>query len=156
MHEGFSGKVVVDIGCGYGDLLLKSAEHGASKCIAIDKDTSVARSKLYGANVYEVEMDIDRYPLTPFLNESDIAFCTSVLPYLKNYDRILGEMAGSGVICFIECQYAGDGPGFDQIKDDADMKEFLLRYFKSADIIGRTEVKDGKYQRTIWRCKDAC
>jgi hypothetical protein len=57
-------------------------------------------------------------------------------------------------ISLVECQYAGDGPGFEDIENDNDFQELLWKAgFAWAQPIGRTFVKGRDKYRTIWYCK---
>ena len=85
----------------------------------------------------------------------DIVLCTSVLPYIVDPDRLLLNIHRDSDTAIIECQYAGDGPGLEYIKNDTDMKEWLSKFdWFSVKKIGSTNVESRPgVKRSIWMCK---
>ena len=99
-----------------------------------------------------------------FVNESvenvsiwdmvDVTFCFSLLPYVDRPTDLLLNMRKFSEVSFIECQYSGDGPGFEWIKNDIDMLRWLERVgWKSVSKLGRTRVSYRNVDRTIWMCE---
>lgn len=158
-HVVFRNKSVIDLGCGYGDLLVYAWQGGGAFSITgvdHDKDNlSICLEK------FECFLDNPRYSLIkedldfwspPSGEEFDIAICTSVLPYLMNPHWLLKWMSSNVDISIIECQYEGDGPGM--ISGDKHMHAWLSRYWGSVKEIGYTVVGYRNAKRTIWLCKN--
>jgi len=156
----FSDVNVLDLGCGYGDLLLMSALNGAKSITGVDRDPDMvritekklARSVASGIEIYMHVLDVRSRSALALLGYYDIAFCTSVLPYLKNRDMILGFMATRVKVSFIEMQYHGDGPGPEDIKNDMQMSTYLQRFWPSTKMIGKSFTGRTPPYRSIWRC----
>ncbi len=156
----FVGTSVLDLGCGYGDLLLASVRVGATRVIGLDGDgrvLNIASEKLarYASDNVEWafnKMDIDDRKELSTLQYYDIAFCTSVLPYLKNRDMLLSFLNCRSTISFVEMQYYGDGPGPKDIKTDGDMRRLLLKHFGDVKKIGQTYTGRTPPHRSIWKC----
>jgi SAM-dependent methyltransferase len=164
-HVEFEDKQVLDLGCGYGDLLSLSLDAGALYVMGVDMDfamASYAEAKLYEngytTDDYSIVVDdIDRiveYDDTKYMGY-DIIICTSVLPYLKNPDASLKWMRENSEIAIIECQYADDGPGPEGIRNDKEMSSVLGDAgWKNVNKIGTTDVVIRPSARTIWKCYD--
>lgn len=154
-HINFNGKTLIDIGCGYGDLL-KTAYEAGSTVYGVDKDISLINKlqKYITENFYLVCHDIDYLEDNQELPEHvDILTCFSVLPYLQYPDKVLRYFRQLSDITIIECQYSGDGPGFASIKNDNDMVDWLSSIWDNVEKIGQTEVV-GRGYRSIWLCQD--
>lgn len=163
-HVNFDGKTVVDMGCGSGDFVFLANLSGATKSTGIDNnDFSIKKCRetlsenplflphqdkiffIYG----DIESKNDAYP------HYDIGICFSVLPYLRDPGKLLSLMRARCATSLIECQYAGDGPGFSYIENDNDMERWLQGVgWKNVKKIGQTVVKEGRYKRSIWMCDD--
>lgn len=152
----FDGKTVLDLGCGYGDFAMRCCVAGAHSVAAIDNDPGVFVEVADIINVAGAPVnlllgkieDLGNWP--PF----DIVACFSVLPYLDDPQKVLRWMVDHGRVCLIEMQYAGDGPGLDSIKNDADMRAFLEQAeFSSITALGFTEIAERHARRTIWKCE---
>ncbi len=156
-HIDFKGKSAIDLGCGKGDILFCAHDAGAD-AMGIDSDPKNAR---YAVDVWHrgikiLQGDIDLLDEWPWpLEKSDIIICFSVLPYLQRPEHALKWINQHSDIALIECQYAGDGPGFSFLTGNDDMKEWLLKYgeFEKVDIIGHTLVEGRNKKRFIWRCE---
>ena len=152
----FEGKLVVDIGCGYGDFALLAATHGAERVDAIDVNPGILNHASNRSNgMYPIKfkrIDAENAPLPQ--GTYDVGFCFSVLPYTKKPQRLVRRMAHACTICLIECQYSGDGPGYHFLKGDEDMKMWLLSSadFKTVSPIGSSLVEGRDKRRTIWLC----
>lgn len=155
-HVDFRSKTVLDLGCGKGDILACAIEAGAS-VIGLDYDrdnTEYIRQTLPGAGV--INKDIDLFTaVNPMRYYTDIVICFSVLPYLKRPERALKWMNDHSKIALIECQYAGDGPGFSFLTGNDDMREWLVSagQFEDVSPIGYTVVEGRNKKRYIWMCK---
>ncbi len=154
----FYGADVVDLGFGYGDLLTFSLIAGASFVTGVDKNSAsinITSRKIEDIGKRGVAI-LELGEISDFIVRStdyfDIAFCTSVLPYLDDPDSVLLWMREYAGISIIECQYAGDGPGFEHIRDDYDMGVWLEKYWEFAHPIGKTELAIRDASRTIWLC----
>lgn len=153
----FEGKTVLDLGCGKGDILCRAFEVGAV-VFGVDKD---------GKNIEYIE---EIHPEISGIMQGDvsyllslnldvgivaIAICFSVLPYLQNPGAVLKWINDHSVIAFIECQYAGDGPGLAFLIDNEAMKDWLLvaGQFKKVENIGHTLIEGRNKRRYIWMCE---
>lgn len=157
-HVDFNDKSVIDFGCGHADLICMIMKHTSAICTGIDAspiELQAARETcpnipvsflLYDVEQYARQMARDGYSY-------GVGICFSVLPYLRFPDEFLGNMAGLCDVSLIECQYAGDGSGFPQITNATEMANWLLKYWNSVEVIGRTLVENRKLYRDIWMCK---
>jgi len=160
-------RVIVDMGCGWGDMTFNALRCGAKHVLAIDKDEEAIRITREKCAQWE-NTDRFRWVLGPLggindcvriLRPADFSapntfFCFSVLPYLESIHSMLFWMARQDAESFIEMQYAGDGPGPSWVKDDQDMYNVLTECgFTHAEPIGYTMVKEDRWKRTIWQCK---
>jgi ubiquinone/menaquinone biosynthesis C-methylase UbiE len=154
MAEKYLGPIrakAVDLGCGYGDITLGLHQR---KVIGvgylIDRDVAVARQKIRGyPSLICVQADIENL----VYHAVELAICTSVLPYLKDPWRFMGEISRVTHRMLVECQYHGDGPGFADIESDRDMEKRLLTFYKQAHPVVRTHVQNRGAYRTLWLCE---
>lgn len=147
----FKDKTVLDVGCGKGDILFRVFDAGA-QVTGIDKDDANIR---YIHNIRpEVDLFFDDIELMT-THWVDIIICFSVLPYLKRPEITLKWISHHSDIAFIECQYAGDGPGFAFLTDNDAMREWLLvaGQFEKVQPIGHTIVEGRNKNRFIWMCE---
>ena len=148
---------VVDYGCGYGDMLLYIANDGARLTVGYEKDQGVMRTLSNRLNeeqgigmIHLYDLDFEKEEK---IYKADVALCLSVLPYLEDPYKHLQIMAKNYNTSFIECQYAGDGPGFENIHNDENMAQWLKSAgFVEPRMIGKTLAKE-KWWRTIWMCQ---
>jgi SAM-dependent methyltransferase len=156
----FANKTVLDVGCGYADFMVRAWQAGARAVFGIDNSSIVlsdARIRTLplvreGAGIFFMQKDAehwsDRWP-----GYHDIVICTSVLPYMLDPNKLLKNIQRDSGIAIIECQYAGDGPGFDNISNDEDMRKWLSKFeWSSVDKIGSSVLKSRNRTRSIWRC----
>lgn len=152
-----SGKKILDVGAGYCDLAIFSANAGA-RVTAIERVAFIARDareRVQAAGVGDritiVEQDLEEY-LRLVRHGFDIIYCTSVLPYLVYPDGALYNMSKISPTTIVECQYMGDGPGFEYIANDNHMLRYLSRIWPAVTRIGETVLDIRPATRTIWRC----
>lgn len=165
-HIDFDNKTVLDLGCGYGDILALCQQSGAN-VLGIEQDKEICKY-LKNNWILVINCDLEKWiqkvsakldtSVLEWLEEPvihfDIVICFSVLPYLNNPDAVLRWIADHSDIALIECQYAGDGPGFSGIKNDNDMQKWLFEVgWQSAEAIGKTLVDYRNKYRTIWCCR---
>lgn len=159
-HENFLGATVLDLGCGYGDLLLGACHAGASRVIGVDENAdtiNIARAKIIKYSPPGVRFDFylrdinNRSHIAP-LPRPDIALCTSVLPYIENREMLLSYLSTRATTTFVEMQYFGDGPGPSDIKNDDDMEVWLKNHWYIVDKIGETYTGRTPAYRSIWSC----
>ena len=144
---GFSGKRVLDVGCGHGDLLVFAKRAGAT-VTGVDSNIEVARlARERGLIVACV--DICQY-LDRYREHYDIAFCFSVLPYV-DADAVLHRLSRVADTVFIEAQLCGDGPG--TFYNEEELRGTLLEYWDSVERIGETKVEIRDTIRAIWMCE---
>ena len=159
-HVDLVGADVLDLGCGYGDLAAFSLANGARHVTIVDKNPEmilmseakiIQRAPL--TTTWEtLVLDIDDRSQLASLQYYHIAYCTSVLPYLSNRELALSFLAARAETSIIEMQYAGDGPGPKEIKNDADMLALLSRFWETSEKIGRTHTGRTPAHRSIWKC----
>jgi len=153
-HVDFKGKTLLDIGFGYGDLL-KAAHSAGAKVYGIDQAAElVSNLRVYNSTTFNVRRaNIEEiFYSKETLPKVDILTCFSVLPYLSDPDKMLNYFSGLSPQVLIECQYAGDGPGLDWLKGDADMQIWLDTIWYDVEKIGETKV-EGRGYRSIWLCQ---
>ncbi len=157
--------VVLDLGCGYGDMSLYAANAGARHVIAVDKSKEMLATTLIKCDFYVdngtiilVNYDLNNLDNTPNIPVNNVplptvTFCFSVIPYLDNPPSFLRKLAKLDGLHFIEMQYAGDGPGPDDVCDDDDMQDLLeVSGFIFPRKIGSTYIPDRDKERSIWMC----
>jgi len=150
-HYDFKDKSVIDLGCGWCDLLVSAKNAGASDCIGIDKERHFYDVRGVSVIATDLEKWVDSIGCANATY--DVALCFSVLPYLNDPGGVLEWMEQHAQVSFIECQYKDDGPGFTYLKSDDDMRDWLELRWPSVKPIGHTIVKDRNKKRTIWMCE---
>jgi SAM-dependent methyltransferase len=158
----FTGKTVIDVGCGYGDFSFLAYMANAGRIDAIDinqkiiEKARIANEQYFGGPGNDVNfyiMNIERGDLK-IMNRYDIGICFSVLPYLNDPFFMLRKLSQLCHVLLLEVQYAGDGPGFTWVKNDDDLAYYIGQAgFTSFEPIGRTKVKQDRWERTIWLCQ---
>lgn len=148
-HVDFTGKTVIDLGCGHCDILKIALQVGAQCCVGVDKVdkelSRIGKCIVFQANIEEWVKD----RTIPY----DISICFSTLPYLSNPSAVLFWMQRHTDIALVECQYSGDGPGFKWLRGDNDMRRWLNDVgWREIQPIGTTLVKGRDRERTIWMC----
>lgn len=161
-HIDFEGKTLLDVGCGYGDLIIAAYEQGAT-VYGMDRSDSVI-SYLLGNNSNRIKtgkFTVIQHDINLFLsvtNEEDDKFdiltCFSVLPYLQSPKQILRNFSEVAKVVIIECQYYGDGPGLSWIRDDTDMSMLLQDIWPNVRKIGQTFIENRNRYRGIWICNE--
>jgi SAM-dependent methyltransferase len=154
-HYNFSEVSALDLGCGYGDMLVNLYVAGAKYIHGYEKDLDVfriAHEKTKGFPSIKLHfMDLEENGwLWP---RADVAFCFSVLWYLERPAVFLSDFRGAAVTNFIEVQYAGDGPGPKEIKHDEHMRGYLRVFWDNVEPIGKTYIEGRDKWRTIWMCQ---
>lgn len=157
---------IIDLGAGGGDMVLSALNSGASAAWAIDKDVEMLnlierRAKAYGVNrriVYD-SLDLNEPEKFGVVGSQwyDLGFCCSLLPYLRDYRKLLEWCQTHVEVMVIEAQYAGDGPGSDwnaHINNDGQMRMALSEFWEHVTPIGKTEIADRNKCRTIWLCRN--
>ena len=151
-YVNFERKSVLDLGCGYGDFSIRALMEGAFPVTAIDHDPRIMATfgeRIGGLPIRKLCRDLTEW-LCEWKTKWDIIMCFSVLPYVDT-EEVMRLMSERSEMCLIECQYAGDGPG--NIENDAEMYMLLTTYWDDCEPIGYTNVKEGRFKRTIWRCQ---
>ena len=156
-HVDFKGKRVVDLGCGHGDLIIRIATV-AKSLMGFDENSLAIHDCMTKANLAKLEniafVNHDISSVRLIKDASDVFVCCSVLPYLPLASQFINNMARNAPLSIIECQYAGDGPGFPDIENDDDMKTWLLSAgWSTVTPIGKTHVEGRDKWRTIWKCE---
>lgn len=139
------GKVVYDLGCGHADLAWALQQIGVNM-LCVDNDPLLVKEAA-SRGVFAICKDIEMFHINAY---PDAVICFDVLPYLKDPWGFLRELRTP--ILLLECQYAGDGPGFADIKNDLDMKHKLMLCGWHSEVIGKTFVPGRDLWRTIWMC----
>jgi len=159
----FRDKRVLDLGCGPGDFLTRSLLSGASFVMGVETDYVIASwadarmlSDGWALDRYAISVnDIDSIVLEDDKDYKgfDIIICFSVLPYLDGPGNAMLWVKDNCDVAVIECQYHGDGPGPEYIKNDDDMSSRLKGLgWGKVDKIGWTDVRIRPAKRSIWKC----
>lgn len=157
------GDTVVDFGCGYADLLFRIAQQcEVDYLIGVEENPSIVFRNMDIAEKGFLNVQFHNEDIMDWIevwettgNDIDTAICFSVLPYFDvgRPDYFLAWLANNAKQSLIECQYRGDGPGFDGIEDDYDMADWLRFFWDDYEPIGRTTVDYRGVDRTIWICR---
>jgi len=140
-----SGKRVLDLGCGHGDLLMFAQQAGAN-VLGVDIKPTVT-TKLREITV--LPMSIQDY-LVRRPSRFDIVFCFSVLPYVGDTSALLDGLRDIADIALVESQLVGDGPG---TMTEAELWGLLAERWESVRKIGHTTVLGRDTIRPIWLCE---
>lgn len=159
-HVDFDGKTVLDLGCGYGDLLWRAWRAGAKYCLGIDESKEIFTYHLekrieHNTGPYFRRILIAEYSRLDrgSYNNADVTICFSVLPYVDNPVTLLHWIRRHSTQALIECPLSGDGPGFDWLKSSRDMRRWLGGIgWQSVERIGETTVEEHGAKRGIWLC----
>ena len=159
-HVEFDGKMVLDLGCGYGDLLWRAWDAGSDSILGVESDTEIQRAigdiaHEFGTMVVSYRDRIEDHTGAAALGhrQYDIIICFSVLPYLTDPTATLHWIHQHSTQALIECQLAGDGPGFDWLKGPQDMRRWLDSIgWERVERIGETVIEDRGCKRGIWLC----
>jgi SAM-dependent methyltransferase len=143
----FDGKEVLDVGCGHGDLLVLAKQAGAY-VIGVDNNKDIV-PETRGRNLPVMFQDLEYY-LAATISQYDAAFCFSVLPYVKNPDRVLRGLHYVAETVFVEWQMRGDGPG---TLTEEQIFAKLSEHWGSVKKIGFTVVEYRGTKRPIWMCR---
>jgi SAM-dependent methyltransferase len=166
-HVDFKGKTVLDLGCGYADLLWRVNVAGARQCLGIDNDrTLTVKNRRISIDSFGVEqrvlfLTVDIMSLVEGeyalgLPTPDVILCFSALPYLDDILGTLKWIHNHSCIALIECQLSGDGPGPEWLMSDDNMYELLhlAGWRENPPVnIGTTYIPDRDKHRTVWMCK---
>lgn len=90
---GLDGKKALDVGCGYGELLLKAARtYPDASLYGVDfTDARLAEAGTGGGiSLKKVDLEDGRFPFDD--NSLDVVFCTEVLEHLKRPEGCLAEI----------------------------------------------------------------
>jgi len=144
------GKDVLDLGCGYGDMVKAMHDAGAN-VVGVESDQEVFNIARRGTVGIVVQATIESF-ITTFDDHSwDVIVCFSVLPYILDQEYLLFWIASHIFDCaLLEIQLEGDGPG--EYVDENDIRETLERHFIKVEAIGSTLVPYRNMRRTIWKC----
>lgn len=154
-HAGtFSGKSVIDLGCGYADILAFAATETGSICVGIEQDPNIVaevrqRAKLgtFPSNVIILNKTIAEVIREPA--SFHIGICCSVLPYLEDPVPVVKWLAENCTESYIEVQYKGDGPGY---MEPQQVRDLFLSYWDVTGVVATTEVAGRDAVRHVWRC----
>lgn len=149
----FRGKRVIDLGCGYGEMLWRVWIAGAEKVLGVDEENKLG--KLFHADCLSFlceDINTDKDAVLLIASDYDIALCFSVLPYLDDIPATLKWMSDNFPLCIIEAQYEPEPYNIGVPSDD--QMYVLLREngFKCATWLGQTHVEDRDTHRSIWAC----
>jgi len=151
-HVEFDGKTVLDLGCGCGDLMYRAWQVGALRIHGADNNIKVIAT--FPLDFVTHRIDIDTFAEQNLSGQFDIIICFSVLPYLTNPTATLRWIRQHSTLALIECQLAGDGPGFSWLHGPQDMHRWLDSIgWELAERIGETTVESRGCTRGIWLCR---
>lgn len=156
-HYDFADKDVLDVGCGHGDFVKRAELAGAAEIVGIDADIRQAmKQHEYRNNVTLANARAEDFIALNKEKTFDAVLCFSVLPYLepffevhlRNMKRLARE------VVFLEVQYRADigDAGRSEWKNADQALYSLIRIFAHVESIGSTTVKEGRYERDIWKC----
>lgn len=162
----FKNKIVIDIGCGGGDMVNAVYKAGAKEIYGFDTDLTNSILQFHSnvpKNVNLCQDNINEWDAEwpviwqnkslDYRHKDRIITCFSVLPYLDEPDRLVRLFRNMAHVVLIEMQYRGDGPG-KIIKNDDEMYIWLKQQgFNTVQNIGKTYIEDRDKYRTIWRCE---
>ncbi len=164
-HVDFEGKSVLDLGCGYADILWRCYRAGAVLITGVDHNTEIinsnkaAKQKLIGA--HQALINFYCMSISDFIDTAasqivdDIIICFSILPYLDDVPATLRWIHNHSWQALIEYQTYGDGPGPEWHKTDDDMRRVLEHAgWTSVNRIGATHVAIRDKWRSIWLCEN--
>ncbi len=158
------GKSFLDLGCFQGDFVALAAAEGM---IATGVDAGGFRS---GENSIEIgqklwadfpfgEIRLRRMSIYKW-SGYDVVMLFSTWPYIVKdfgWDRACGllrAIINDNEVLFFETQLYGDGPGPEQLRNDADVKSMLLRLGASGvKELGTFPVTNRPASRTIWEVR---
>jgi len=150
----FENKSVIDLGCGHGDMLWRVWRAGSEIALGIDSSDKFRGRASEVNNLIFAPYNIEKFIVEASTQTYDISMCLSVLPYIEKPSTVLRWMCDHSSVTLLEVQYAGDGPGFSHIQNDAHMYEWLHRIgWQRIDDIGRTHTRIRDAWRTIWKCE---
>jgi len=146
----------LDLGCGGGDMLWRLYAIGAKKVIGIDSVMSpivVERARGFPGKIELLQYDIEKLPhVTGPQLKFDVAFCFSVIPYLKNPITVARWIRGASKLCFFECQYSHEDPFPASFTGDKEFDGYLKHVgFRKRTKIGETEIVIRPGTRSIWK-----
>lgn len=150
------GARVLDLGCGWGDMLIHCALAGVREVWGVDHDQEMishaAHRTVKYPSIYTVRYDALGW-LDMVRGNYGVILCLSTLPYL-GIRMGLEAIRARCKVAIVECQYHGDGPGPAFLKGDDDMQELLSRVgFRYVTRLGHTHIEDRDTNRTIWRAE---
>lgn len=154
-HINFAGKYVLDLGCGYGDLVAECWIAGAERAVGLDSDPNVvriARDHLMGRYLpfgWVQQADITKIDEWGKIGW-DIIVCFSVLPYIEDKDSLLEWIKSHCETALFEIQTKGDGPGTLTLRE---IKQMLEQRWHTVESIGATYVTYREKARHIWICR---
>jgi len=150
------GKIVLDLGCGYGDMVGAMIDAGALYVTGVEGDANIcqiatsntARDFIFYNPIEcrSIEAFTSRFSAANW----NIIVCFSVLPYIQDQGGLLEWIAEHCETALLEIQLEGDGPGI--IQSEAQLQAVLEIYFDMAEPIGKTLVPYRNMYRTIWKC----
>lgn len=145
--------VVADLGCGYGDLLVKFALHGASQVMGLDNNPTNIRilMRRQREQWQSLPIQIIHADVNAYCPPCDLALSFSVLPYLSDPELSLRSWRTAADRLLLEAQYQGDGPGF--IHDDAHLHALLAQAGWEGEYLGYSVVQGRNTHRKIWLCQ---
>jgi len=150
------GKIVLDLGCGYGDMVGAMIDAGALYVTGVEGNAgigqiaarNVARDVIFYSPIENrsIEEFTSRFSAAHW----NIIVCFSVLPYIQDQGGLLEWIADHCDTALLEVQLEGDGPGI--VQSNEQLEAILKIYFDSVTPIGETLVPYRNMYRTIWKC----
>ncbi len=163
------GKSFLDLGCFQGDFVaLAAAEGMMAEGIDGGNFRTGENSIEIGLKVWanfpfgKIALYVDQIvrPSPSQWYDWDVVMMFSTWPYIVNnygWDRacqVLKAIIANNDVLFFETQLWGDGPGPEQLRNDADVKSMLLRLGASGvKELGTFPVTNRPASRTIWEVR---
>ena len=156
-HMDFNGKTVLDLGCATGYFSFQAAKSGAVSVVGVDHDPKAIEVCRVAAEVFNVKNVEFECKTAGVLigRQFDVAFAMAVLNWMgkTNAGLWLAWARGNIETLWAEVPVRGDGlGGANWLRDEVDVKRWLLRFFGNVEAVGRVETRNTRKARTLYRC----
>jgi len=145
------GSALVNLGCFTGEMDAMAAAEGCIT-LGIDKVQHVIdlAKEMWGQ--YGCQFRIGDLDAIPVPIDVDNVLLLSVFPYIQNPGGMMKKLVKSGATLFFETQLAGDGPGPDIFRTDADVKQYLSKFYGRVESLVTLAIAGRNAKRTTWKC----
>jgi SAM-dependent methyltransferase len=155
-HTDFQGKTVLDAGCATGYFSFKAAQNEASNVLGMDADPKAIAVCQAAAEAFSVQnVTFECSAIHVLDRQFDVVFALSILNWMgkANAGLWLAWCRGNIGMLWAEIPVRGDGRGGAAwLRDEVDVKRWLLRYFRSVEVMGETQGPHRGKLRTLYKC----